>query len=237
MASKGNWENIVDILICEFTQNQYENGEKMPSENQLAVRFGVTRPEIRKAYERLKEMGYIYSMQGYGSFFSGKKEKIHLTMNDCLSFTEKMNCLGLHFETENIGLQLVKDNPLIRNMLNVSPSIPIYKLTLLRLLEQEPAAIHISYLRGDLFSNIKNEGGQITSLYDYIRSHGYRNFQSDNLELSVSVPTKKERTLLAIKGYAQSLVVSSKCIDTEAGLTLEVARTIYRSDRFIFQIT
>ena len=47
----------------------------MPSENHMAARFGVTRSEIRKAYERLKEQGYVYSMQGYGSFFSGKREK------------------------------------------------------------------------------------------------------------------------------------------------------------------
>lgn len=63
MADKLTWENIVDILIQEFTENEYRNDEKMPSENKLAVRFGVTRVEIRKAYERLKEMGYIYSMQ------------------------------------------------------------------------------------------------------------------------------------------------------------------------------
>ena len=89
MKKKWTWESIVDVLIREFQECKYKKGEKMPSENKMAVRFGVTRSEIRKAYERLKELGYVYSMQGYGSFFSGKREKIRLSMTD-QSFSKKM---------------------------------------------------------------------------------------------------------------------------------------------------
>lgn len=69
MKKNWTWESIVDVLIQEFQENIYKKGDKMPSENKMAVRFGVPRSEIRKAYERLKELGYIYAMQGYGVFF------------------------------------------------------------------------------------------------------------------------------------------------------------------------
>ena len=102
MTKKWTWETIADTLIQEFKENVYKKDEKMPSENHMAVRFGVTRSEIHKAYERLKEQGYVYSMQGYGSFFSGKREKIRLFMNN-ESFTHKMASLNLPLETSNIG--------------------------------------------------------------------------------------------------------------------------------------
>lgn len=236
MAEKLTWENIVDILIQEFTENEYRNDEKMPSENKLAVRFGVTRVEIRKAYERLKEMGYIYSMQGYGSFFSGKKEQIKIAMNGSVSFTEKMNLQNLPHETKNVSFRLIKENPLIYNMLKINDDIPVYKLTRLRMISHEPAAIHTSYLRGDLFPELSKDGKHITSLYDYMRTHGCLSPSSENIELSVSAPTKKERTLLNLQGYASCFVITSRSINPDNGSILEIARTVYRSDRFIFQI-
>ena len=59
-----SWEQIADILIEDFTKKDYKKDEKMMSENEMAIRFGVPRAEIRRAYERLKELGYIYSIQG-----------------------------------------------------------------------------------------------------------------------------------------------------------------------------
>lgn len=236
MTDKFTWENIVDILIQEFSENEYRNDEKMPSENKLAVRFGVTRVEIRKAYERLKEMGYIYSMQGYGSFFSGKKEQIKIAMNGSASFTEKMNLQNLPHETKNVSFQQIGENPLICDMMNISDKIPVYKLTRLRLISHEPAAIHTSYVRGDLFRDLPKDGKHITSLYDYMRTHGCPFPSSENIELSVSTPTKKERTLLNLQGYASCFVITSRSINPDTGMILEIARTVYRSDRFIFQI-
>ena len=80
-----SWEQIADILIEDFTKKDYKKDEKMMSENEMAIRFGVPRAEIRRAYERLKELGYIYSIQGCGSFFSGKKEKIKRKLQECQS--------------------------------------------------------------------------------------------------------------------------------------------------------
>ena len=118
MIKKWTWEMIADTLIKEFQNDKYVKGEKMPSENKMAVRFQVPRSEIRKAYERLKELGYVYSMQGYGSFFSGKQEKIRLSMND-ESFSKKMRETGINFETRNVGCRRISGDSLIHTMLGV----------------------------------------------------------------------------------------------------------------------
>lgn len=235
MKKKWTWESIVDVLIREFQECKYKKGEKMPSENKMAVRFGVTRSEIRKAYERLKELGYVYSMQGYGSFFSGKREKIRLSMTD-QSFSEKMSALNLHFETKNIGCQKLRDDSLIHSMLDVDFSEPVYKITRLRILDSEPAAIHISYMAEDLFPCIRDDGASVTSVYDYIHNCGYVNLHSENTQITVSSLSKRERALLEIKGYAPSLVLTCRCVTLPSRTVVEVARTIYRSDRFIFEI-
>ena len=39
MTKKWTWEMIADTLIKEFQNDKYAKGEKMPSENKMAVRF------------------------------------------------------------------------------------------------------------------------------------------------------------------------------------------------------
>ena len=233
MKKNWTWESIVDVLIQEFQESIYKKGDKMPSENKMAVRFGVPRSEIRKAYERLKELGYIYAMQGYGSFFSGRRDKILLSMED-RSFSSKMADLNLSFETRNMGCQKLRGDSLIHSMLGVEFEEPIYKITRLRILDGEPAAIHISYMAEDLFPCIQEDGASITSGYDYIHNCGYFNLHTENRQLTVSSLSKKERSLLQIKGYAPSLVLTCRCVTLPSGTVVEVARTIYRSDKFIF---
>lgn len=235
MDQRWTWETIVDILIKEFQQELYKKDEKMPSENKMAVRFSVPRSEIRKAYERLKELGYVYSLQGHGSFFSGKKEKVRLFMNN-ESFSQKMASLNLPLETINMGCHRLRNDSLIHSMLGVNIEDSVYRITRLRLLSGEPIAIHVSYLSEDLFPTISEDGSSITSMYDYIHSCGYFHLMSDNTELTVSSLSKKERNLLQIKGYAPSLVLTSRCITQPSGMVVEIARTIYRSDKFIFQL-
>lgn len=235
MTKKWTWETIADTLIQEFKENVYKKDEKMPSENHMAVRFGVTRSEIRKAYERLKEQGYVYSMQSYGSFFSGKREKIRLFMNN-ESFTHKMASLNLPLETRNIGFQKLREASLIHSMLGIDDGTAVYKITRLRILADEPAAIHISYLPENLFPQIQRDGPDIRSVFEYIHHWGYRDLAADNMQLTVSTLSKKERTSLHIQGYAPSLVLTSRCIEKSTGTVVEIARTIYRSDKFIFEL-
>ena len=150
MKKEWTWETIADTLIADFKRGTYKKGEKMPSENKLAGQYGVTRAEIRKAYERLKELGYVYSMQGYGSFYSGKRKKIRLVMNH-ESFSQKMAALHLPLETRNLGCQKVRSDSLLYEMLQIDETVPVYKITRLRLLDKEPIAIHTSFLPGNLF--------------------------------------------------------------------------------------
>lgn len=233
MKKNWTWETIVDACIADFKQNRYVKGDKMPSENKLAIQYGVTRAEIRKAYERLKELGYVYSMQGYGSFYAGNRKKIRLVMNH-ESFSQKMAAQNLPVETHNLGCQKIRPNSLLYEMLQIDKTIPVYKITRLRLLEQEPIAIHISFLPENLFPNLAADGAGITSIYEYIHAHSFSALESYDTQLMVSALSKKERALLHIQGYAPSLILTSRTVNQPDNTIVEVARTIYRSDHFIF---
>ncbi|MFV5229921.1 GntR family transcriptional regulator [Klebsiella pneumoniae] len=63
-------EQVYNVLYKEIINGNYNPGDKLPSENNLSVRFGVSRPTIARALMKLQEMDIIYSKKGSGHFIS-----------------------------------------------------------------------------------------------------------------------------------------------------------------------
>lgn len=228
------WEQIVDILIQEYESGSFQKDQKLPTENELAVRFFVPRTVIRKAYEKLKALGYIYSVRGYGSYFKGKSEKISLNLNDNSSFSEKMKQNGYHYYVKNIGCQKIEKNSSIYKIMKAPTDDTIYRISLLRLVEQEPVAIHSTYLSTHLFADLAQNGNTIVSVYEYMRSHGFASFSDADMELTVTLLNEKQRKLLGITGCETGLTLSSRCIEPQSGQLLAYSSVVYRCDKFKF---
>lgn len=71
-------------------------------------------------YKKLKEMGYIYSIQGHGSFYSGRRIKISLSMVRGASFSTKMQELGIPYHTDNVNPHIIHYNPNIYESLHAA---------------------------------------------------------------------------------------------------------------------
>lgn len=63
------YSEIADILESEISKGLYGTG-KLPTENELSLRFGVSRQTIRQAISSLKTDGAVYQIQGSGTYVS-----------------------------------------------------------------------------------------------------------------------------------------------------------------------
>ena len=61
-------EKVYRAMHARITRGDYGTNEKLPAEKDLATQFGVSRPVLRAALERLREEGLIYARQGAGNF-------------------------------------------------------------------------------------------------------------------------------------------------------------------------
>ena len=61
-------EMVYDRLFRAIKSGAYADGERLPTEHDLAAEFEVSRPVVREALRRLRERGLIYSRRGAGSF-------------------------------------------------------------------------------------------------------------------------------------------------------------------------
>lgn len=61
-------DRIYRWLLEEFHARRIPAGARLPSENELCARFGVSRPQVRLALARLAHEGLVETRQGKGSF-------------------------------------------------------------------------------------------------------------------------------------------------------------------------
>ena len=62
------WKSIAATLSDEIAAGQYKAGDKLPTEAQLASRFGVNRHTVRHALGALADDGVVHSRRGAGVF-------------------------------------------------------------------------------------------------------------------------------------------------------------------------
>ena len=232
-SQQNQWELVAEQLIRDIRRGTYKSGEKVPSENEMAGRFGVPRSDIRKAYSCLKELGYLRSSRGCGSFVAPQRDKIPLSMNST-SFSHKMLCLGLPYESKVIQRDWLAEAPAIRQALALPAGGAVLKIARLRLLDGRPAALHTSYLPGCRFPHLQQDLPTLTSVSTYIRQAGYTCIRDGSCTLQVEVPSPCEREWLEIPGFGTAVILTAKQMDEKSHTPIELMRIVYRADRFTF---
>ena len=63
-------DNIVEQLETMILEGTLQPGQRLPAERALAERFGVSRPSVREAVQKLAARGLLTSRQGGGNYVS-----------------------------------------------------------------------------------------------------------------------------------------------------------------------
>lgn len=64
--TKKLYRQIADSIAAEIESGRYTPGDRLPTERDLAVHFGVSRPTLREALIALEILGYIEAKHGHG---------------------------------------------------------------------------------------------------------------------------------------------------------------------------
>ncbi|SDG32344.1 FadR/GntR family transcriptional regulator [Sulfitobacter delicatus] len=61
-------DQLYGQVLEQIVSNKLAQGEKLPSEHQIATAFGVSRPVVREALRKLQEDGLVEARRGVGTF-------------------------------------------------------------------------------------------------------------------------------------------------------------------------
>ena len=86
------WQGIHDTLAGEIGAARYAPGAKLPTEAELARRFGVNRHTVRRALAALAEAGRIHVRRGAGSFVT--QARLDYAIGPRTRFSQNLSAAG-----------------------------------------------------------------------------------------------------------------------------------------------
>lgn len=227
---------VREYLIEKIQKCVSNHDRKLPSENRLAEKFSIPRKRVRDAMLSLVQMGLVESRQGVAHFVKPKRKLLDIVLTGDVSFSEKMREQTDDYKSVLTRLEQVDPSNPFYNFIQAGEHQTIYIVERLRYIDGEPAAIHRSYINTEQFPDLKKDRKQLTSIYQFYKSHGIHHFDSKFTRLSTIFPGKYERMMLSCESLVPLILVESDNWDKDRNIQLEYTEILYRSDRFSFQL-
>ncbi len=114
-AARGSvWAGIEQVLAAEIAAAAYRPGEKLPSENALALRFGVNRHTVRQAMSHLARRGIVRIEHGRGTYVIDSA--IDYVLGRRTRFTKNVAAVGLPAKHRVIEISETTAGPRLREV-------------------------------------------------------------------------------------------------------------------------
>jgi len=232
MKTVPRYQQVMDYYQALIESGKLAEGEKMPTEDELCNLFNISRITVRRALDSLMQEGYIYKVQGKGSFVTVKKTDMQL--NRLQGFSEEMRSLGLAPSTDLIHIETQSPTQMVANALGITLSQKIYCITRLRKADDIPIAIervHIPFFRYPGLENfdLKN------SLYD-ILLYNYDCKRSKAVQsIKACQASDEDAAYLGIKSGKAVLQITRTTFE-QKGIPFEYVQSIYRGDKYQFNV-
>jgi GntR family transcriptional regulator len=228
------YEQLADLLRKEIEEKKPKGGGyRLPSENELAKRHGISRLTIRHALDVLERQGYIYREKGKGSFAAAHRVEHELTQ--LVSTTEAMRKRGWALQTKLVCVALVPCSPHVAHALELRPNANVYKLERLRVVDHEPLSLQTAYLPPDLAPQLE-ENDLTSSLYRLLESHYGVRLWTGRETWRARGATPSEAKLLQVK-TGVPVLYSERVTFSSAGQAVEYLEAVWRGDRYDFMVT
>lgn len=224
---------IKEDLQKKIKSSQYQIGDQLPPEQQLAQDYGVSRPTIRQAVVDLVRDGFLVRGRGKGTFVS---EPI-ITSNAQIftTFAETMSLKGVEQHARLIEAKKIEANEMIAKDLKIGIGEEVYEIIRLRMGNQEPLVLRTMQITAKLCPGLLKEDLVSEPLYTlFKRKYGLVPVNAIQ-SFRAAASTKEVADLLGILVGApvmhwQGIVYNAK------GEPIERVKSIHRGDRFNFFI-
>lgn len=164
---------LQDIIIKKIEEKKYLPGEAIPSERKMAETYGVNRMTVKRAVNKLVELGYLIRKPGAGTYVAQRDyKKIDLSyMNETTGnsgVSAMLRMSGMETSSKVLGCGEITGSKYLNYKLALGKEDNVYGLHRVRLADGQPFAIEYTYVPQKNFDDIEKFDFSKVSLYDYM---------------------------------------------------------------------
>ncbi|WP_249998722.1 GntR family transcriptional regulator [Actinoplanes sp. M2I2] len=200
-------------------------GDALPSERDLSVRLGTSRPTVRVALDELTREGLLVRRHGRGTFRALRK------ISQEVPSTAELPPAEGEWLSELLEYDVTPAAGELGRLLQVSPGHEVIRALRLRVVDGAPMAleeIHVPRAVAPRLAAADFTGG---SLYRRLRDH-HGVVPAEAVQTTEpTLTTPAQSRLLAVPAHSPALLFERVTRDGE-GRVIEHARSVYRGDRY-----
>jgi GntR family transcriptional regulator, N-acetylglucosamine utilization regulator len=214
-------------ILLDLVESELDADQAIPSERELATRFGLSRMTVRQAVDHLVSEGRLYRVQGKGTFVARPKIEMPLRL---ASFTEDMRARGLEPGSRDLDRRTDAASAHLARALQIAPGDPVHVIERLRTADGIPMAVERSHIPEAVAPGLADASLAGRSLYDVLASrYGVLLDRGDQtIEAGIADPT--DAALLDLPGGSAVLLLQRRSFAGER--PVEFAVSTYRADRY-----
>jgi GntR family transcriptional regulator len=227
-SSKPLYAQLKSIIKDKVENGEWRSNEMIPSENELASCYGISRMTARSVVTQLVAEGILYRVQGKGTFVC--EDKIEMTSLSYAGIRSQLEKKGYNVETRLLDVRQTPAKGSTAQRLGVAPGSMLYEIRRIRIANKTPISYHHSFIPVNFCKGLEQYDLRNEQLCDIMSAHYglRRTYSIETLESYLADDQKAE--ILGI-GYGFPLILLQDLIFDVARVAFEYSRIFFRGDK------
>ena len=228
MARTPIWKSIAATLSGEIGDGLYLPGDKLPTEAQLAARFGVNRHTVRHALSDLVDRALVHTRRGAGAFVA--QTPTDYPIGKRVRFHQNVAAAGRAPAKQVLALETRLASPAERGALGLGSADRVHAYDGLSLADGQPIALFQSAFPAARFASLPDALRASGSVTAALRAAGVADYTRASTRLTAKAANATQALHLRIAEGAPILRSVGVNVDGD-GQPVEYGRTWFAGDR------
>lgn len=222
------WKSISLSLTDDIAQGRYAPGAKLPSEAQLAARFGVNRHTVRRALADMSDAGLVHSRRGAGVFVAAKPTDYPIGKR--VRFHQNISRGGQTPAKQILTVETRAATKGEAAALRISSGDMVHVYDGLSLADGQPFALFQSIFCARRFPDLIQTLEETQSVTAALKKCGIADYTRQETRITAMLATATQALHLRVPEGAPLLRTTAINVDAE-GTPTEYGRTWFAGDR------
>ncbi len=222
------WKQIADTLGNEIRDRAFTATGRLPSENELSIRFGVNRHTLRQAVAAMQADGLVRIEPGRGTFV--QHELLDYVLSRRTRFSENLQRQGLLPSKQLLTARDMVAPERAAHELRLDKGARVLMVEMLDEANDQPIALATAYYPAQRFAGLLDMLGAGTCTTGILRHFGVEDYVRAESRVTTQMPSEASARLL--KQPATRPVLCVECLDVDmAGVPIKYGETVFCGDR------
>jgi GntR family phosphonate transport system transcriptional regulator len=222
------WRQIADTLTAEIRNRSFVETGRLPSETELATRFGVNRHTLRQAVGALQTEGLLRIEKGRGMFV--QHELLNYALSRRTRFSENLQRQGLLPGKQMLVARRMVAPERVARELKLAKGDFVLMVETLNEANEQPISLATAYYPAARFDGLLELLQEGAGTSDILARFGVTDYLRAESRVTTQMPGDEAARLL--KQPATRPLLCVECLDVDMqGIPIKYGETVFCGDR------